>query len=264
MCRSLYYLQSDKGNRCDWWLLILISAFRMTQILRHPAPGVDRTPQVGKNWAINWVTASQNALCVSEDSWYNAKNVVIRGKRSSWSKTLDRSLMMMMMMVVIMMTEQRVSAYMSAWESFILKYQRWNWLFCRLDGAKKPWDRANSADRSMVSRWAQPIGYVSVKQKHDSESNEEWFLIFFFWCIVQGTARGRGQWRRLVRPWQNETGKESTENSNHEPKFETEMCVFFESPLCFGLLQQKQSVFFKSGLLPSREGSAVIKEICDV
>lgn len=29
----------------------------------------------------------------------------------------------MMMMVVIMMTEQWVSAYMSAWESFILKYQ---------------------------------------------------------------------------------------------------------------------------------------------
>lgn len=141
--------------------------------------------------------------------------------------------------------EQRVSAYMSAWESFILKHQRWNWSFCRLDGAKKPWDRANSADRSMVSRWAQPIGYVSVKQKHDSESNGEWFLIFFFWCIVQGTARGRGQWRRLVRPWQNETGKESTENSNHEPKFETEMCVFFESPVCFGLLQQKQSVFSK-------------------
>lgn len=161
----------------------------MTQILRHPAPGVDRTPQVGKNWAINWVTASQNALCVSEDSWYNAKNVVIRGKRSSWSKTLDRSLMMMMM--VIMMTEQRVSAYMSAWESFILKYQRWNWLFCRLDGAKKPWDRANSADRSMVSRWAQPIGYVSVKQKHDSESNGEWFLIFFL-CVSCRVRPGGG------------------------------------------------------------------------
>lgn len=35
---------------------------------------------------------------------------------------------------------------------------------CHLDGAKKPWDRANSADRSMVSRWeleaAQLSGYV--------------------------------------------------------------------------------------------------------
>lgn len=258
MCRSLYYLQSDKGNRCDWWLLILISAFRMTQILRHPAPGVDRTPQVGKTEQSTELQ-HHKMLCVflktrdimpkmllsEENASPEAKHLI-----GAWWWWWCR--------------EQRVSAYMSAWESFILKYQRWNWLFCRLDGAKKPWDRANSADRSMVSRWAQPIGYVSVKQKHDSESNEEWFLIFFFWCIVQGTARGRGQWRRLVRPWQNETGKESTENSNHEPKFETEMCVFFESPLCFGLFQQKQSVFFKSGLPPSREGSAVIKEICDV
>lgn len=35
---------------------------------------------------------------------------------------------------------------------------------CCLDGAKKPWDRANSADRSMVSRWdleaPQRVGYV--------------------------------------------------------------------------------------------------------
>lgn len=26
-------------------------------------------------------------------------------------------------------------------------------LACLVDGARKPWERANSADRSMVSRW---------------------------------------------------------------------------------------------------------------
>lgn len=186
MCRRLYYLQSDKGNRCDWWLLILISAFRMTQILRHPAPGVDRTPQVGKTEQSTELQ-HHKMLCVflktrdimpkmllsEENASPEAKHLI-----GAWWWWWCR--------------EQRVSAYMSAWESFILKHQRWNWLFCRLDGAKKPWDRANSADRSMVSRWAQPIGYVSVKQKHDSESNGEWFLIFFFGVSCRVRPGGGG------------------------------------------------------------------------
>lgn len=43
-----------------------------------------------------------------------------------------------------------------------------------LDGAKKPWDRANSADRSMVSRWELEAAQLDFPLKYDSG------CIFFF------------------------------------------------------------------------------------
>lgn len=94
---SLYYLQSDKGNRWDWWLLILISACRMTQILRHPALGVDRTPQVGKTEQS--ATLQHHKMLRVFLKTQNIMSKMLLSEENSppevW--TLDRSLMMMMM-----------------------------------------------------------------------------------------------------------------------------------------------------------------------
>lgn len=79
----------------------------------------------------------------------------------------------------------------------ILCYQ-----LCPLDGAKKPWDRANSADRSMGSRWELQAAQLVADQQRALPVKSSWFCVFF----IQ-SATWWWQYRlRIVRPRQDEAG----------------------------------------------------------
>lgn len=75
-------------------------------------------------------------------------------------------------------------------------------LFRPADGVKKPWDRANSAERSsLVSRWAQK--HLLERETHKHFTTSEMFP-----SAPQGSTRGKHRRRRRLRLWQNETGKD--------------------------------------------------------
>lgn len=125
-------------------LLIPFLAFiRMTQI--HLVPGVDRMPQVGVTKMIILGRTKKEWI---KDEWiieiffFTFHFSILQKPALYWNVIIN-----LFIYNISFMTQFK--AIVSQTVSLIIL----RFLLCPLDGAKKPWDRANSADRSMGSRW---------------------------------------------------------------------------------------------------------------